>query len=840
MADNVDQRTDLDLAESVLQTSILEFPGILIVTLHEAAGLSKGTVDSEPDGYEEYSDNYDHNHTAYKGLYGYCLRCKYPQTLVEYDKCQIPLTCYWGTTENPSWHWGYGICKFYVTRPSELLISFYHPTGSKFKQAVYLGSARARPFNASGESMPKWLPIEDGIGMIRISYDYTYMKNKASKETEFDGQFYGVERKSSGCGIQNTKGKFEAMYAGKHFETDKLFLSQVSRGLPSRINHPFICPTAFYFELEGRLQLNSPLAIGGHLFNHLLEQQYFGVDRSRFYIAEILCALEYLHDKQHIFAWLKPRSVLLDGMGHIALCGFGLFISEISHGSPRRQHRLPEYPAPELLLGQNDNRMADWWTLGIFLYEMLTGLPLFYDEDPERIADKILNQTIEVPESLPRATQDIITGLLCRNPKQRLGAKGGVSEVKAHPFFMGIDWHTLIQRKYQPSFKPSYYSSHLEHHGVVASHEPPPSPPFLPFNLNRMYPEHRSYASTSRTRQVFIQTDNNWDLIWEDSHPQGFHFYNRATGEKQPIIPQAVESITSEDAVQANETYITVPDQRQKLATLKAALQAGYDNAISQLLEYGVNLNVRMDKWRETPLLWVAQHENLSLVKLFLENGADANYGTYDLDDKFALIAAVRTGNQQIAEVLLEKSRRVICTIALSLAIDQNDGLMAKLLLENGVRCEFEETDRKSPYEPDPFETTTSCEFPAGEPEEFIHPLFRAVVYGNEDMVRLLLSYGADANVGYHGLAWYKLKMDREERIKFECGRVIHVAMELRQHRIVELLLENGADINLGRPIWDVRTHNCKLVPRDVFQRVRAGLRAAVAAREEKKTGVTA
>ncbi|PNP56728.1 hypothetical protein THARTR1_03424 [Trichoderma harzianum] len=472
---------------------------------------------------------------------------------------------------------------------------------------------------------------------------------------------------------------------------------------------------------------------------------------------------------------------------------------------------------------------------------MLTGLPLFYDEDPDKIADKILNQTIEVPESLPRAAQDIITKLLCRNPKQRLGAKGGAFEVKAHSFFEGIDWHTLFQRKYQPSFKPDYSDSHLEHHGVPESLEPLPPPPLLPFSLTRMYPEHRSNTKAPKTRQKLAQTDNNWDLIWEDSHPQGFHFYNRATGENQPILPQAMGSITTSDAVQFDEAYAIVPDEHQKLATLKAALQTGYDNAISQLLEYGVNLNVRIiDEYSETPLLWVTQRGNLSLVKLFLENGADANYGTYNLEDKYALIAAVRRGNQQIAEVLLKKSRRVVSTIALSLAIDQNDGPMAKLVLENGVRCEFEETDRKPPYayEPFPIVDTICCHFPAGEPEEFIHPLFRAVVYGNENMVKLLLSYGADANVGYHDLSWSKLKMDREESIKFECGRVIHVAMELRQHKIVELLLENGADINLGRPIWDVRAHDCTLVPRDVFQRVRAGLRAAVAAREEKKAAV--
>ncbi|KAM0248021.1 hypothetical protein ACHAQJ_009626 [Trichoderma viride] len=283
-----------------------------------------------------------------------------------------------------------------------------------------------------------------------------------------------------------------------------------------------------------------------------------------------------------------------------------------------------------------------------------------------------------------------------------------------------------------------------------------------------------------------------------------------------------------------------VPGQHQKLDILKAALQSGYDNAISQLLKYGVDLNIRvMGRDRETPLLWAVQQENLDLVRLFLESGADANFATYDLEDKYALVAAVRTGNQKIAEILLPKSNRVISTIALSLAIDKNYGAMAKFLLESGVQCEFEEADRERPYAPPPFTDTHSCDFPVGEPEEFIHPLFRAVVYGNEDLVRLLLSYGADANIGYHGLVWFKLKIDREERIRFECGRVIHVAMELRQQTIVQLLLENGADINLGRPVWDIRGHNCDMVSRHVFQRVRASLRVAVAAIEENNTSIT-
>ncbi|KAM0248020.1 hypothetical protein ACHAQJ_009625 [Trichoderma viride] len=215
----------------IMPNSSSDLPGILTVNLREAVGLSRGVKSSEPDGYKAYSDGSKHSHNEFKGNISPCIQCKFPKALVEYDKCQIPLDCYWGTTETPSWKEDYGICKFYVTRAAELTISLYHPTGSKFSQDVFLGLARVHPFNALGESTSKWLPIEDGIGRIRISYDYTAMENKTLKEEEFDGQFYGVESNHSRYIIQNTKGKFEVMYAGKQFETDKLSLSQVSSGL---------------------------------------------------------------------------------------------------------------------------------------------------------------------------------------------------------------------------------------------------------------------------------------------------------------------------------------------------------------------------------------------------------------------------------------------------------------------------------------------------------------------------------------------------------------------------------------------------------------------------------
>ena len=119
----------------------------------------------------------------------------------------------------------------------------------------------------------------------------------------------------------------------------------------------------------------------------------------------------------------------------------------------------PEYLAPELLLGQGYNKTVDWWTLGVLLYEMLTGLPPYYDENTNEMYRKILSEPLHFPgpEIVPPAAKDLLTQLLDRRPEHRLGAKGA-SEIKAHQFFNSIDWRKLLQRKYDPTFKPNVVS----------------------------------------------------------------------------------------------------------------------------------------------------------------------------------------------------------------------------------------------------------------------------------------------------------------------------------------------------------------------------------------------
>jgi serum/glucocorticoid-regulated kinase 2 len=112
-----------------------------------------------------------------------------------------------------------------------------------------------------------------------------------------------------------------------------------------------------------------------------------------------------------------------------------------------------------LLTGGGYTKTVDWWTLGVLLYEMLTGLPPFYDENTNEMYRKILTEPLHFPgpEIVPPAARDLLARLLDRNAEKRLGANGA-AEIKAHHFFHSIDWRKLLERKYEPTFKPSVVS----------------------------------------------------------------------------------------------------------------------------------------------------------------------------------------------------------------------------------------------------------------------------------------------------------------------------------------------------------------------------------------------
>lgn len=226
------------------------------------------------------------------------------------------------------------------------------------------------------------------------------------------------------------------------------------RTVLARINNPFIVPLKFSFQSPEKLYLVLSFINGGELFWHLQRDGKFSMDRSRFYIAELLTALESLHELNVIYRDLKPENILLDYQGHIALCDFGLCKLNMSNEDKTNTFcGTPEYLAPELLLNQGYTRSVDWWTLGTLLYEMLTGLPPFYDDDVPTMYRKILQNPLKFPSFLDMTdAQDLLVKLLQKDPALRLS---DASEIKNHSFFKDIDWSKLLNKSYLPPFNPN-------------------------------------------------------------------------------------------------------------------------------------------------------------------------------------------------------------------------------------------------------------------------------------------------------------------------------------------------------------------------------------------------
>lgn len=157
---------------------------------------------------------------------------------------------------------------------------------------------------------------------------------------------------------------------------------------------------------------------------------------------------------------LKPENILLDSNGHVALTDFGLCKENMtSEAITKTFCGTAEYLAPEVLLGQGYNRSVDWWSLGILIFEMITGLPPFYSENHQQMYRKILYGDVVFPEGISPKGRDIISKLLTRDPKNRLGAgPNDAEDIKAEPFFADVNWDKLLKKEIQPPFKPAVES----------------------------------------------------------------------------------------------------------------------------------------------------------------------------------------------------------------------------------------------------------------------------------------------------------------------------------------------------------------------------------------------
>lgn len=223
--------------------------------------------------------------------------------------------------------------------------------------------------------------------------------------------------------------------------------TKTERAILEEVRHPFIVRLFYAFQTDSKLYLILDYASGGELFMYLDQQKMFLEDTSKFYLAELVLALEHLHKLGIIYRDLKPENVLLDHTGHVKLTDFGL--SKVALDEDSRANTICgtiEYMAPEVLNGTDSSydKTVDWWSLGALGFDMMTGNPPFTSNNRRKTIDLILNKRLALPNFLSVDAKDFLTRLLKKRPNARLGyGNEGSSDVKSHRFFRGTVWESL-------------------------------------------------------------------------------------------------------------------------------------------------------------------------------------------------------------------------------------------------------------------------------------------------------------------------------------------------------------------------------------------------------------
>jgi len=237
-------------------------------------------------------------------------------------------------------------------------------------------------------------------------------------------------------------------------ERDDVKSIQTEKSILMKLSSPFLVKLYSSFQTKDKLYFVMDYINGGELFHHLQSERSFAPARARFYSAEIILGLEYLHKRGIIYRDLKPENILITADGHVCLTDFGISKEGLQSKSDRTATfcGTPEYLAPEVLLGQQYGKEIDYWSLGTIVYEMLTSTPPFYSEEVQLMYQRILNDSIDFEEIPDKDTQDIILAFLERDPAKRLTDP---DKIKAHPYFASIDWEKLERREVRPPFLPN-------------------------------------------------------------------------------------------------------------------------------------------------------------------------------------------------------------------------------------------------------------------------------------------------------------------------------------------------------------------------------------------------
>ena len=230
------------------------------------------------------------------------------------------------------------------------------------------------------------------------------------------------------------------------------------RNLLSNLHHPFIVNMYFAFQDFYNLYLVMDLLTGGDLRYHIAHKKTFSENETKFLIANMLLALQYIHSKNIIHRDIKPENLVLEKNGYVRITDFGVAkINEKDNSS--ETSGTPGYMAPEVILVQNHTFVSDFFALGVIGYEFMIGYRPYLGRGRKEIKMLIISKQAklkveDLPDGWSEEGMDFINLLLQRKPKKRLGYNG-VKEIMNHEWMKNIDWENLYEKKITAPFIPN-------------------------------------------------------------------------------------------------------------------------------------------------------------------------------------------------------------------------------------------------------------------------------------------------------------------------------------------------------------------------------------------------
>lgn len=271
---------------------------------------------------------------------------------------------------------------------------------------------------------------------------------------------------------KNTIVKYKQM---AHTKTEKLVLMS--------INCPFAIRMEQFFKDNSYVYFIIPFIQGGELYYHLKKMGRFEEYSAMFYAGQIILAIEYLHFMEIVYRDIKPENILIDHTGYLKLADFG-FCKRLKTGRTYTLCGTPEYLAPEVILNKGYGMAADWWGIGILIYELSAGYTPFRDNKSMKVYENIIKGSYKMPLYFNENLKDLIRNILQANNDKRFGnLRLGVRDIKEHRWFRPLNWQALVCRKLRAPYIPGSESEVDLQHFRHLSYES------LAVSSNELFPE---------------------------------------------------------------------------------------------------------------------------------------------------------------------------------------------------------------------------------------------------------------------------------------------------------------------------------------------------------------